>query len=133
MPGMSRLSPLVVDRSLAALCVLGQVVVVLPGEHPAPGPAAAAVSSAVGLVSGLAILLWRRRTEPVLLVVVLGYLVQALLVGPLLPVAVAVACFLVGHALDANGYGLDCPVTGYADQPCWCSSHSADTEMWCQP
>jgi signal transduction histidine kinase len=101
MPGTSRLSPLVVDRSLAAVCVLGQVIVVVPGEHPVPGPAAAAVSSVVGLVSGLAILVWRRRTEPVLLVVVLGYAVQALVEGPLLPVAVAVACFLASRTVPS--------------------------------
>jgi signal transduction histidine kinase len=84
---------------MAAVCVLGQLVVVMPGEHPEPGPAEAAIASAIGIASGLAILLWRRRTELVLLVVVLGYVVQALVEGPLLPVAVAVVCFLTARTV----------------------------------
>jgi signal transduction histidine kinase len=74
-------------------CALAQALSVVPGTGPDPAPAASAVASLVGLASGL--LLVRRSSAPLLVLggTVAGYLVQALLAGAVLPVAVGVAAF----------------------------------------
>jgi signal transduction histidine kinase len=74
-------------------CALVQALSVTPGAGSDPSAASSAAASVAGLASGL--LLLRRRSAAVLVLggATAGYLVQAALVGPVLPVVVVVAAY----------------------------------------
>ena len=81
------------DAVLVAGCTLVQLSSVRPGDSGRPGELAGAVALVAGLVGGVS--LWWRRRAPlwVLLTATAAYAVQAVAVGPIAPVAVAVACY----------------------------------------
>ncbi|HEU0212867.1 MAG TPA: histidine kinase [Jiangellaceae bacterium] len=85
------------DRSLVAVATVLQAASVRPGPAEADDPLRDTVGALTGVAGGLA--LWFRHRAPlaVLAATVLAYVVQAAMLGPVLPVAVAVACYSVAR------------------------------------
>jgi len=81
------------DAMLVAGCTLVQLSSVQPGDSARPGALAGALALVAALAGGVS--LWWRRRAPlwVLLTATAAYSVQAAAVGPIAPVAVAVACY----------------------------------------
>ncbi|HEX6579047.1 MAG TPA: histidine kinase dimerization/phosphoacceptor domain-containing protein, partial [Jiangellaceae bacterium] len=86
-----------VDRSLVAAATVLQAVAVRPGPAEADDPLPDTIGLLTGVAGGLA--LWFRHRAPlaVLATTVLAYVVQAAMLGPVLPVAVAVGCYSVAR------------------------------------
>ena len=81
------------DALLVVGCTLVQLSSVRPGDSGQPGSLAGALALVAALIGGVS--LWWRRQAPlwVLLTATVAYAVQAAAVGPIAPVAVAVACY----------------------------------------
>ena len=82
---------------VAGICALLQVVAVATGRSVAPSPVQEALFAAVGLGTGAALLAAGRRPVLVFLACAVGYPVQALLLAPPIPAAMAVISFLLAR------------------------------------
>jgi signal transduction histidine kinase len=92
-----------VDRALVAVCTLIQISGLAPGTAENPGWLGG-VASLAGLAGGL--LLWWRHRAPIAVIggATTCYLLQAAIVGPVVPAAVLVASYSVArHATPVRG------------------------------
>ena len=100
-----------VDRTLVVAATVLQVASVRPGSAAEPDMVLTTVGSLAGLAGGL--VLWFRHRAPlaVLAGTLLAYVVQAAMLGPVLPVAVAVGSYTVARR-DASWRGAGTAVLG---------------------
>jgi signal transduction histidine kinase len=100
-----------VDRTLVVAATVLQVASVRPGSGAEPDSVLAAVATVAGLAGGLT--LWFRHRAPlaVLAGTLLAYVVQAAILGPVLPVAVSVACYTVARR-DGSWRGAGTAILG---------------------
>jgi len=100
-----------VDRALVVAATVLQVASVRPGSGAEPDSVLATVASVAGLAGGLT--LWFRHRAPlaVLAGTLLAYVVQAAILGPVLPVAVSVACYTVARR-DGSWRGAGTAILG---------------------
>lgn len=78
---------------LPAVCAVLQVITLATGETPSPAPVAGMIFAALGISAGAALLARRRHPYPTFAFCAVAYPVQALLLAPPVPAAVAVATY----------------------------------------
>ncbi|MGH8893871.1 MAG: hypothetical protein ACRDWY_11290, partial [Actinomycetes bacterium] len=87
------MSPVTRDGVLAGVCAVVQILAVQPGNAPPPSATASGVASVAAIGAGMAVVWRRSRPLHVLAAVTLLYVVQAVLVGPIVPAAAIAAGF----------------------------------------
>jgi signal transduction histidine kinase len=100
-----------VDRSLVAAATVLQAASVRPGPPEADDPLPDTIGLLTGLAGGIVLVFRHRAPVAVLAATVLAYVLQAAMLGPVLPVAVAVGCYWVARG-DASWRGAGVAMSG---------------------